>query len=241
MRHVLLRLSNVSRTFYLHTYLAIALLLAFFSVLQHFSYAPAAPLPVRLAALPLQVGAWEGTEQNVEPDVARLLEHDVDQWVLRLYQQASGPAVWFYVTFADLSFGQEKNVHSPQGCYLAQGWQPLERTLQAIDLPGGKSLLVNKLLVQKGLETHLVLYWDQWGDTLFAARKKEERNYQKSFQKMFHLVSELASERRMYRTMVRVYAPVTASVEATLAQEIAFVQEVYPWLEQQLSPPNSSL
>jgi EpsI family protein len=218
-----------------------ALLLAFFYVLQQYSHAPAAPLPVRLADFPLQVNAWEGTEDSMEPKTAKLLEHDVDQWVLRLYQQASGSAVWFYVTFVDLSLGQERNVHSPQGCYLAQGWQPLQREMQRINVPGGKTILVNKLLVQKDLETHLVLYWDQWGDTLFADENKEDRTYTDNLHKMLHLISRLANDRRMHRTMVRVYAPVTDSVDATLAQEIAFIQDMFPLLEQQLSPARASL
>jgi EpsI family protein len=218
-----------------------ALLLAFFCVLQQYSHAPAASLPVRLADLPLQVGAWEGAESSVEPDIAKLLEHDVDQWLLRPYQQASDSAVWFYVTFVDLSLGQERNVHSPQGCYLAQGWQLLQKELQRIDIPGGKTILVNKLLVQKDLETHLVLYWDQWGDTLFAEKNNQDMRYIGDLQKMLHLVSRLANDRRMHRTMVRVYAPVTDSVDATLAQEIAFIQDIFPLLEQQLSPDRASL
>ena len=241
MKHRFLSHSRPPRRFYVHVYLAMALLLAFFCVLQQYTHAPAAPLPVRLADFPLQVGAWEGTESSVEPNVAKLLEHDVDQWLLRPYQQASGSAVWFYVTFVDLSPGQERNVHSPQGCYLAQGWQPLQREMQRINVPGGKTILVNKLLVQKDLETHLVLYWDQWGDTLFADRNKEDRGYIGDLHKMLYLVSRLANDRRMHRTMVRVYAPVTDSVDATLAQEIAFIQDMFPLLEQQLSPNNSSL
>jgi EpsI family protein len=218
-----------------------ALLLAFFCVLQQYSHAPAAPLPVRLADFPLRVGPWEGTESSVEPAIAKLLEQDVDQWLLRPYQQASGSTVWFYVTFADLFFGQERNVHSPQGCYLAQGWQLLQKELQRIDIPGGKTILVNKLLVQKDLETHLVLYWDQWGDTFFADKNKADRGYIGDLQKMLYLVSRLANDRRVHRTMVRVYAPVTDSVDATMAQEITFIQDIFPLLEQQLSPHRSSL
>ncbi|HEY7495753.1 MAG TPA: EpsI family protein [Candidatus Tectomicrobia bacterium] len=241
MRHRFQRHSSTPERFHLHVYLALALLLAFFWVLQQYTHAPAAPRPVRFADVPLQLRAWEGTESSVEPDIAKLLEQDVDQWLLRLYRQASGHAVWFYVTFVDLSLGQERNVHSPQGCYLAQGWQLLQKELQRVDIPDGKTILVNKLLVQKDLETHLVLYWDQWGDTLFADKNKQDRGYIGDLQKMLHLVSSLASDRRMHRTMVRVYAPVTDSVDATLAQEIAFIQDIFPLLEQQLSPERSAL
>jgi Protein of unknown function (DUF3485) len=53
----------------------------------------------------------------------------------------------------------QRNHYSPQLCYPAQGWEIEQRGLHPIPLPTGDKIEINKLILQKGVEKRVVLYW----------------------------------------------------------------------------------
>ncbi len=78
------------------------------------STAPPAYQP-DFAALPLQIAGYDGEELEVNESIFRFL--GADAMLERLY---TGPDGWVSVT---LIYGAHwRNVHSPSGCYPAQGW-----------------------------------------------------------------------------------------------------------------------
>ena len=54
----------------------------------------------------------------------------------------------------------------------AWGWELVQRGVQQIALPGGEPVLVQKILVQKGLAQQLVLYWHQQGETILPEKHR---------------------------------------------------------------------
>jgi EpsI family protein len=221
---------RISRRLYLHLYLATGLVLLTFFTLQRFSPPASSFQQQRLQAFPLQVGEWAGREGKW--DQAMVAALDVDDWALRLYRHPSGAIVWFYIGFLE-RLTPNRSHHSPQICYPAQGWKSIQQGLQPIPLSEGKSLLINKLLVQKGLEQHLVLYWHQWGEQSLP----EDRGLWGEYgYKLSALLRLLHVPHRTDRALVRISALVMDSVEETLSREVAFIQAALPLLVQHFAP-----
>jgi EpsI family protein len=240
----MLKTLKVSRRFQLHLYLALGLLLLTFLILYRFSQAPnTTPLQTRLQAFPLHVVTWEGRERSLDPNVVTAL--GLDDWMLRLYQNESRAFVWLYIGFFGYyHFDKGSFHHSPQVCYPAQGWKLIQGELQEINIPEKEKILVNKLLVQKGTERQLVLYWYQWGDRIVTEKNWEDwgrwRDYKLRLYSLLHLPSLLINNDRTDRALVRISAPVIDNVEETLSHEIAFIQAAFPLLVRHFSLDGSS-
>jgi hypothetical protein len=99
--------------------------------------------------------------------------------------------------------------------------------VQQIAFPEEKSILVNKLLVQKGLAQQLVLYWYQQGEKILPEKSSAWEAYGG---KLATLLRLLHTTPRIDRTLVRISAPVVESVDETLAHQVAFIQAAFPLL-----------
>ena len=212
------------KKFVLHLYLAIGLLLGTVLTLQRLPRTPVAtPLQPNFQTLPMRIGAWEGTEERLEPNVVTLL--GLDNWILRRYRREVGASVWFYVGFlAHPRDGKEH--HSPQACYQLHGWKLLHNSVQQVPIPGEHGIHVHKLLLQKGVEQQWVLYWLQWGERVVTARETWEE-YRSKFFAILRMTPV-----RTDRTLVLVSARVVDSREETFAHAIAFIQAVFPTLSE---------
>jgi EpsI family protein len=225
MRSVVLHSLSTSRRLRLQLYLVIGFALLVFLVSQRF--APpfsSALLQQRLQLFPLQVEDWEGTKGRLDEQVVTALQ--LDDWILHRYRHPSGVFLWLYIGFLEHQTPQ-KSHHSPQICYPGAGWELVQQGVQQIAVPEGEPILVNKLLVQKGLERQLVLYWYQWGDRILPEGYSVWGDYGYRLTALLRLLRP--ASRKDY-TLVRVSAPVVDSVEATLAYEIAFIQAAFPLL-----------
>ena len=74
----------------------------------------------------------------------------VDDYVNRVYGRPSAPPVSLYIGYY-ASQRQGDTIHSPQNCLPGAGWQAVESGRTTLDL-GGRSLVVNRYMIQKGLE-----------------------------------------------------------------------------------------
>lgn len=210
-------------------YVAAALLLLTFLLLQRFSRPPVPLLVPKLLDFPLQIDSWQGTESTIGQDIVTALK--LDDYTLRAYQQTSGDPVWLYIGYYATRSGFSKH-HSPLVCYPGSGWQILEKGLQTIELPNLKPIRVQKLLVQKGLQKRVVLYWHQWGDEVTLDQFSWlDYGSQIFTEYKFKVYSALQSTPlRSDKALVRIDAPVTQTIDKTLANEIAFVQAAFPLL-----------
>ena len=113
----------------------------------------------QLQALPLQVGDWLGADipqTNIE--VMILLQPE--QYVYRRYRRPDGRYLWLSV----IGSRQAKSFHSPQICYMADGWST-DVTSEPIELAGGQ-LYALRMVAEKENWEHVVLYFFLYPDDL---------------------------------------------------------------------------
>ena len=120
---------------------------------------PAERLPVRspLSALDANIGRWRyDGDVVIDDDSLRVL--NADDYISRSYATPSGAADLFIAYYK--SQRQGGTMHSPLNCLPATGWEPLSAREISIDArPSAVS--ANRLVIQKGLDRQLVIYWYQ--------------------------------------------------------------------------------
>jgi EpsI family protein len=149
----------------------------------------------------------------------------VDDYLSRVYYRSNSEAVGLYLGFYG-SQRQGDTIHSPANCLPGAGWEPIsEGRLQISDVDGaGRSILVNRYVIQKGLDRNLVLYWYQ-GRGRVVANEYLSRAF---------LIRDAMVANRTDGSLVRVLVPIAAGVEndidraETLAQQ--FVRTIFPTL-----------
>ena len=105
-----------------------------------------------LARLPLVIGEWKG--ENVSHQFPHLTHY-------RIYRhQKTGVFLWFISVLGT----HESEFHTAEVCYIADGWDVLERRIINITLPGNE-FRVRYMKALLGNTTHLSIYWYLWKDT----------------------------------------------------------------------------
>ena len=112
-----------------------------------------------LAQFPATVGPWQGRDLPLEPDVIKVAA--VNDYLNRQYQ-SSNAGLGLYIGYYQ-SQRQGEALHSPLFCLPGAGWQPVKTEVTNLqvagDPAGGRK--VNALVVERGLDRLLVLYWYQ--------------------------------------------------------------------------------
>jgi EpsI family protein len=133
------------------------------------------PVPIAqpLAEFPLQMEGWRGFAQA--PFAADILTNlGVDDYLNRTYYSADGSGIVdFYVGYYQYQ-RQGKAIHSPLNCLPGAGWNPVKKDYLSISLPGtysrdngqmqrntSDSVSVNRVVIAKGLDQQVVIYWYQ--------------------------------------------------------------------------------
>jgi EpsI family protein len=176
------------------------------------------------ATFPMQIGPWHAVvDPPMDADVLRVL--GVDDYLSRFYYQPNGNAVGLYLGFYG-SQRQGDTIHSPMNCLPGAGWEPIsEGRLRIANVDGaGRSVEVNRYVIQKGLDKTLVLYWYHGRGRVVASEY-----WSKAF-----LIRDAIVINRTDGSLVRVIVPVAGGQESnlppaeTLAQE--FVRVIFPML-----------
>jgi EpsI family protein len=140
---------------------ACGVLLAFVAVTL-FMPRPAEVFPARAGfdEFPMTLGAWSGHRQSLEGVYQDTLK--LDDYLLANYQDGTGASVNLYVAYYN-SQRKGEAVHSPRSCLPGGGWQLRDfdqRTLSDVKIDG-RSLRVNRTLIELGNQRQLVYYWFQ--------------------------------------------------------------------------------
>jgi EpsI family protein len=183
------------------------------------------------ATFPQEIGSWKGT---TEPEFDRqvLEQLGVDEYLNRSYYANAGAAgVGFYVGYYGTQ-RQGQTMHSPLNCMPGAGWEPVRKQHLAIQVrdtlsaPSSplRSIVVNKLTIQKGAEKQVVLYWYQSRGRVVASEY---------WGKIYTVVDAIRTN-RTDAAMIRIIAPVAGSDAGaeTTAERLAvqFTQAVFPLL-----------
>ncbi len=184
-----------------------------------------------LAALPLSLGEWRG--EDLRPFDRRVLETlGVDEYLNRQYRQPDGTALGLYVGYY-MTQRQGQTMHSPLNCLPGAGWEPISRARIAIPAPasgdnGGKPAEINRLVIQKGIDRVLVLYWYQAHGRIVASEY---------WGKIYTVVDAIRLN-RSDGSMVRVTVPIgsadPAAEQAAERTALEFVSKLLPVLSRHL-------
>jgi EpsI family protein len=184
------------------------------------------PLREPLKNLPLALGAWQGADaQPFSNEIVAVL--GVDEYVSRWYRTSDSKLVSLYVGYYQ-SQRQGDTIHSPMNCLPGAGWQPVETGVTSITVAGRTDPIeVNRVVIQKGLERQVALYWYQSHGRVVA---------NEYWSKIF-MVYDAARLNRSDAALVRVISPATADTrgyETATGAAAGFVQSLWPALERHL-------
>ncbi|HIC90642.1 MAG TPA: EpsI family protein, partial [Syntrophaceae bacterium] len=108
--------------------ITLLLLLSAFIYIRFLSDVRAVPLKRGLNQFPTHIGEWVAI-QDEAMDKKTLDILNVDDYIMRHYQNHNGHSLWLYVGY----FQDQKEgamIHSPKHCYPGGGWQPIESGIQ---------------------------------------------------------------------------------------------------------------
>ena len=150
------------------------------------------------AEFPFQHGAWQG--QNTEPFTEEILKVlGADDYLSRFYRQQN-TYVGLYIGYYK-SQRQGDTIHSPLNCLPGAGWQPLSKSylpITVVDHAGvPQEIVVNRYVIEKGLEQQVVLYWYQSHGRVIA----------NEYRSKIFMVYDAARLNRSDAALVRVTSP----------------------------------
>ena len=178
-----------------------------------------------LARFPATLEAWRGVESPLDAEVVKVAE--VDDYLNRTYQAPDGSQLGLYVGYYQRQ-RQGESIHSPLYCLPGAGWQPVSEIPVPLSDSKSGSRTAKQLVVQRGTDRLLVLYWYQ---TLQRVTASEY------WRKLF-LMADALTTGRTDVALVRVIAPIdfrNASSESTAVSLVRpFAERVLPEVQQRL-------
>jgi EpsI family protein len=189
----------------------------------------AVPIRAPLSEFPMQLSGWRGVQEPpFEPNILRIL--GVDDYLTRAYFVSAREGVGLYIGYYK-SQRQGDTMHSPLNCLPGAGWEPMSQTFTNVQVQRGEGMppsdiSINRLLVQKGLDRQMVLYWYQAHGRVVASE----------YWSKFYLIRDAVRLNRTDGAMVRVIAPILgeSAEDEAHAEGLGkgFVQTLFPKLTQ---------
>jgi EpsI family protein len=184
---------------------------------------PAASTAETLTKFPATIGAWSGSDSPLDAEVVKIAA--VNDYLNRYYRSGNrelGLYIGYYRTQK-----QGEALHSPLFCLPGAGWQPTETSDFDLGVSGAPRR-VKKLVVERGMDRLLVLYWYQ---TLTRVTGSEY------LRKLF-LMRDAFTSRRTDVALVRIIAPIDFRDAVSEARAVAlarpFAEQVLPEVQQRL-------
>jgi EpsI family protein len=110
-----------------------------------------------LQQFPVTLDGWHSQDAALDEDVLEVTA--VTDYLNRQYRSSDGREIGLYVGYYQRQ-RQGEALHSPLFCLPGAGWQPTKT--EDLRLPGAADQsVVKKLVVERGLDRLLVLYWYQ--------------------------------------------------------------------------------
>jgi EpsI family protein len=127
-------------------------------VIGRASQAESVPPRESFTTFPMTFDGWNG--RSDPPFTQHVLDVlGVDDYLSRTYATADRKAANLYMGFYEKQ-REGDTIHSPLNCLPGAGWEPIGKTRVALQTPNGPAE-VNELVIEKGIDHQLVLYWYQ--------------------------------------------------------------------------------
>lgn len=199
--------------------------------LSHAQTAEAVPAHSQIERLPTGFDGWGGHDATpFSPQILAVL--GVDHYVMRNYWYNGGPPVGLYVGFYE-SQRQGDTMHSPLNCLPGAGWTPVSKSALTITALDGarkarRDIVVNRVVIERGLDRQLVLYWYQSHGRVVASE----------YWGKIYTVVDAVRFNRTDAALVRVMTPFGEqsgiTEQAAQARAVQFVEALFPHLAEYL-------
>jgi EpsI family protein len=189
------------------------------------------------AEFPLELEGWVGRDLKMDQQVLDLLK--LTDYTMRAYvppslssapagayegqlRQAAAP-VWLYVGYYS-SQRTGSTYHSPKNCLPGGGWT-FKTTEQVTGVvPGEPAAAINRVVIEKGFDKQLILYWYQDRGRVVASE----------YDAKAYLIWDAMTKNRTDGAMVRISTPIVGSEEEAYKHALAFLQASWPSLREHL-------
>jgi EpsI family protein len=176
-------------------------------------------VPIRepLSGLPMRIGPWQGRQApDMDPKIRALA--GVDDYVDRVYYNSGTPPVSLYVGYYQTQ-REGDTIHSPMNCLPGAGWNPIDKRYVSISVDDNRNIEINRILIMKGADKQLVLYWYQSHGRVVASEYRGK----------IYTVLDALRTNRTDAALVRIISPVQNEMAAE-TNAIAFVKLLFPIL-----------
>lgn len=189
--------------------------------LHTFSKGTVVPIKQSLDHFPRTLGKWTCIKTGKLPDTVEQVL-GVDDYIDRSYQSDSGEIINLYVSYFASMEG--KGFHSPRNCMPGAGWDvaSLKPLTLSIHHSEGTPVVINQMIMQKGAERQIVLYWYHCRGRIIHSEYME-KTYQ---------VIDSIFKRRTDGSFIRIMAPSNKGGAINNMKE--FTKHVIPLLEEYL-------
>ncbi len=174
------------------------------------------PTAPHLARLPYTFDGWRGAEAPaLDDETLRILA--ADDVLNRTYIAGDRTPVGLYVAY----YARQRpgvSIHSPLHCLPGTGWEALAVDTLNFDTPGSSGGTMRRMVVGRGHQQALVLYWYSLHGRVIASEVTTK-------------VMQLADSVRLHRSdaaMVRIVVPIGRSVQAADERGLAFARDLAP-------------
>jgi EpsI family protein len=161
-----------------------------------------------LASFPSQLGAWTGSDREIDQETLEILGSG--EFLLRDYssQVDTEPDVNLYIAYFP-SQRSGDTIHSPKNCLPGNGWLPAESERVTLSLPGHAPFPANRYVVVNGESRMLVLYW-YWA---------HDRGVASEYWAKYYLVTDAIRMKRSDGALVRIVVSMNPGETAAAAQQ----------------------
>ena len=179
---------------------------------------------------------WTGHNLPVESAVIEKLQ--VADYLLRMYVDAAhrgtpassgGSAVTLYLAYVHSTVGGAE-YHSPKLCLPGAGWKLVTVATATVAPPTVGTISINKVLVQKGLDQQMVLYWYQDRGRILASE----------YWQKFYSIWDLLLSRRTDGVLVRISVPVITTEDEAYEEGRRFLYAMWPVLTEFMPTPETT-
>ncbi|MCK5097875.1 MAG: EpsI family protein [Desulfobacteraceae bacterium] len=170
-------------------------------------------------SFPLKFGKWQGVKSKLDKEIYNSL--GVDDYFFANYRSTQGEIVNLYIGFYQTQ-KEGDLIHSPKNCMPALGWNIIDTSIEKVNLTNTDTQNFAKLLLQKGSEKQIVLYWFQSRGRIISS----------GYMQKIWLVIDSITKHRTDGSFVRLISMVTDNEEESLELLIEFAKNIYPSLNE---------
>ena len=178
------------------------------------------PLKQSLSNFPTQIGSWQGSTSRFDDRIYEVL--GVDDSILVNYYNKNSEYIQLYIGYYQ-SQREGDIIHSPRNCMPGSGWNIVESSIIPLDQKNqnGEPIKVIKLVLQKGIQRQVALYWFHSRGRVIASE----------YTKKMYLIWDSITKHRTDGSFIRLLSSITDQNESQATERLKqFTEQLFPLL-----------